>query len=134
MSRFTVILVPDETTDQVRRYRVSRHWLPRAAVAAGVAVVLVAALVFDYVRLRRDAVEVEALRAESAAHQQDLERLGAQVGALEAEFGRLQELERKVRVIANLPGAILAAQVPEAVGAGQGGGDDEAAPGAAAAP
>jgi murein DD-endopeptidase MepM/ murein hydrolase activator NlpD len=127
MSRFTVIVVPDETTDQVRRFRVSRRWLPHLAAATALTTLLGLALVVDWVRLRRDALEVEEIRAESAAHQRDLDALGVQVSSLEQEFGRLRELERKVRVIANLPGAILEAQVPEELGAGQGGGE-EAAP------
>lgn len=125
MSRFTVIVVPDETTDRVRRYRMSRRWLPRLAVGAGLALVLGVGMTVDYVRLRLEAVEVARLREESVAHQAALETLGVQVGTLEQEFERLRELERKVRVIANLPGAIREAQVPEGTAAGQGGGDEE---------
>jgi len=134
MSRLTLILVPDETTDRVRRFRVSRRWLPRALVAAAVLAVAGSVLLVDYVRLRRDAVDVAALRAQSLLHEEELDALGAQVSSLEQEFGRLREFERKVRVIADLPGALPEAGSIAQAHDGQGGPEEEADPAVSAAP
>ena len=76
----------------------------------------------DYVRLRAQAVEVDALRAEAVHNGSQLAELGSEVGGLAKELERLRELERKVRVIANLPGAMREARVPDQPA--QGGGDE----------
>jgi murein DD-endopeptidase MepM/ murein hydrolase activator NlpD len=47
---------------------------------------------------------------------------GSEIGGLAKELERLRELERKVRVIANLPGAMREARVPDQPA--QGGGDE----------
>ena len=119
--RYTLILVTDELSP-VRRMQVSRGGLRRAAGAAiAVGLVLAVGLV-DYVRLRLDAVDVVALQAEAVRQQGELVALGGEVGGLASELERLRELERKVRVIANLPGAMREARVPDP--AGKGGGDE----------
>jgi murein DD-endopeptidase MepM/ murein hydrolase activator NlpD len=119
--RYTLILVTDELSP-VRRMQISRTGVRRglgAAIAAGL--VLAIGLV-DYVRLRKDAVDVAALRIESQRHQGELTALGSTVGEIANELERLQEFERKVRVIANLPGAMREVRVPDQPG--QGGGDE----------
>jgi len=119
--RYTLILVTDELSP-VRRVQVSRSGLRRAVGAAiGAGLVLSIGLI-DYVRLRSDAVDLVALRAEAARHQTELSTLGGEVGGLASELERLRELERKVRVIANLPGAMREARIPDP--AGKGGGDE----------
>jgi len=119
--RYTLILVTDELSP-VRRMQVSRTGL-RRAVGAGIAAALVLTIgLVDYVRLRSDAVEVAELREEAQRHQGELSTLGSEVGGLAEELERLREFERKVRVIANLPGAMHEARVPDQPG--QGGGDE----------
>jgi hypothetical protein len=121
--RYTLILVTDELSP-VRRLQVSRQSLRRAAgVAVALGLVLLIGTV-DYFRVRSDAVEVVTLREEAKRHQGELATLGSEVGGLAAEVERLREFERKVRVIANLPGAMHEARVPEQPG--QGGGDEPA--------
>jgi murein DD-endopeptidase MepM/ murein hydrolase activator NlpD len=119
--RYTLILVTDELSP-VRRMQVSRNGLRRAAGAAIAAGLVIAVGLVDYVRLRFDAVDVVALRADTARQQSELVTLGGEVGGLSSELERLRELERKVRVIANLPGAMREARVPEP--AGKGGGEE----------
>jgi murein DD-endopeptidase MepM/ murein hydrolase activator NlpD len=119
--RYTLILVTDELSP-VRRMQVSRSGLRRVAGAAIAAGLVIAVGLVDYVRLRIGAVDVAALRAETARQQGELVALGGEVGGLASELERLRELERKVRVIANLPGAMREARVPEP--AGQGGGEE----------
>jgi hypothetical protein len=119
--RYTLILVTDELSP-VRRMQVSRNGLHRVAGVAIAAGLLLAIGLVDYVRLRISAVDVVALRAEAVRQQSELVTLGGEVGGLSLELERLRELERKVRVIANLPGAMREARVPEPDG--KGGGDE----------
>jgi murein DD-endopeptidase MepM/ murein hydrolase activator NlpD len=119
--RFTLILVTDELSP-VRRMQLSRRMLRRAVGGAlAVAAVLAIGLV-DYVRLRRERVDVAALRTEAQRHGGELSTLGSEVGDISRELERVRELERKVRVIANLPMAVKEARVPEQ--AGKGGADE----------
>jgi murein DD-endopeptidase MepM/ murein hydrolase activator NlpD len=127
--RYTLILVTDELSP-VRRVQVSRTSLRRAMGAAVAVGLLLAIGLVDYVRLRSSAVEVATLREEAQRHQGELASLGSEVGGLAAELERLREFERKVRVIANLPGAMREARVPDQPG--QGGGDE--LPGTVTAP
>jgi murein DD-endopeptidase MepM/ murein hydrolase activator NlpD len=119
--RYTLILVTDELSP-VRRLQISRRTIQRALGAAGAVALLLTIGLVDWVRLRAQAVEVAVLREESKRHQGELAELGSEVGGLADELERLRELERKVRVIANLPGAMREARVPEQPG--QGGGDE----------
>lgn len=119
--RYTLILVTDELSP-VRRMQVSRRGIRRAVGAAAAAALVLTVGLVDYVRLRAEAVEVETLREEARLRVGQLSELGAEVGGLSEEVERLRELERKVRVIANLPGAMQEARVPAQPG--QGGGDE----------
>jgi hypothetical protein len=119
--RYTLILVTDELSP-VRRLQISRQSIRRAAGAGLFATLLLTVGLVDWIRLRAQAVEVTTLREEAKRHQGELATLGAEVGGLSDELERLRELERKVRVIANLPGAMREARVPEQPG--QGGGDE----------
>jgi murein DD-endopeptidase MepM/ murein hydrolase activator NlpD len=120
MNRVQVIVVPDETS-AVRRYQLPRRlieWAPWAGVA--LALLMLAGGV-DYVRLRLDAAELARLRQQTVQHRAELDTLAGSLASLEEEFGRLWEFERKVRVIADLPGAMLEAEVPDEAAAGLGG-------------
>jgi len=119
--RYTLILVTDELSP-VRRMQLSRRTLRRATTAALMAGAVLALGLVDYVRLRLDRVEVATLRDEARRYGGELSTLGSEVGDLAAELERVRELERKVRVIANLPQAVREARVPDH--AGQGGADE----------
>jgi murein DD-endopeptidase MepM/ murein hydrolase activator NlpD len=124
MDRLQVIVVPDET-GAVRRYQVPR-WLPtHAPWVAVVLAVLVLGGGVDWVRLRLDAAEVVRLRQQTAEQRQELDTLAGSLASLEEEFARLWEFERKVRVIADLPGAMVEAEVPDDDSAGLGGDVEE---------
>ena len=119
--RYTLILVTDELSP-VRRMQISRSSLRRATGAALVAGAVLALGLVDYVRLRHDQMDVGTLRAEAQRHGGELSTLGSEVGGIALELERVRELERKVRVIANLPQAVREARVPDH--AGQGGADE----------
>jgi murein DD-endopeptidase MepM/ murein hydrolase activator NlpD len=116
-ARLTLIVVPDETaTAPVRRLQISRalvhHGLWTAVVSLLLGVGVGGLVAADYVRLRRDAVDVEVLRGEAARHETELSGLASSVNGLEGELERLREFERKVRVMADLPTALV--ETPEA--------------------
>ena len=127
---YNLILVSDELSP-VRRYRLTKKRIRLVLAAAAAIALLIVGGMVDYVRLRIEAVEVESLRAQTVEQQGELTLLASQVGELSSEFGTLRELERKVRVIANLPGGVDEAKVPEVLD-GRGGyaeaGDEALAP------
>jgi murein DD-endopeptidase MepM/ murein hydrolase activator NlpD len=111
--RVTVIVVPDETSP-VRRFQVPRALLRHGIWIAALVAMLVTAGLVDYIRLRVEAVEVEQLRVETRRHRENLLELTEDVSVLERELARVQEFERKVRVIADLPAAMTEASAPAA--------------------
>lgn len=125
MDRLTVIVVPDETSP-VRRYRVPRRLVTRGPWIAAAALLLIIVGAVDYGRLRLAAVDVARLRAETAGQHEALVALTEQIGTLEEEFDRLRDFERKVRIIADLPGAMVEVHTPEVAARGGQGGPTEA--------
>jgi murein DD-endopeptidase MepM/ murein hydrolase activator NlpD len=116
---YNLILVSDEKSP-VRRFTLTRKRIHQAMLGAGALALVTCIGLVDYVRLRIDAVDVAALRAQTVGQQDELAGLTTEVDGLKSEFAALRELERKVRVIANLPGAVAEARVPE-VPTGRGG-------------
>ena len=102
MGSYTLMVIPDRS-GKVRRFQVSGRCIRRAAWAAGIALLCIGVLAVDWVRARRDTHELDSLRAETVAQQTQLEGLEGAVLTLEQRLGRVSELERKVRVIADLP-------------------------------
>jgi murein DD-endopeptidase MepM/ murein hydrolase activator NlpD len=132
MDRVTLIVVPDAES-AVRRYQVSRRLIRYAPWAAVAIAILVLAGSIDWVRLHLDAADVDSLRQQTARQRGELDRLAGGIVSLEEELGRLREFERKVRVMADLPGAVVEAAAPDGQRDGLGG-DLEASPGAETRP
>jgi len=140
MDRYSLIVVSDGTSP-IRRLDVAKRSVRHAVIGAGVFALLLLALVVDYVRVRIDQAELDHLRVLAQEQQARIDGFEGSVGALEQKLSLVAEFERKVRVIANLPGSVAAggAEVtevgPEEAGSaypvapedGQGG-DEEFAP------
>jgi murein DD-endopeptidase MepM/ murein hydrolase activator NlpD len=60
---------------------------------------------WDYWRKWADNAELAALRVEAAEQREQINRFKESLSGVDAEMARVRELERKVRIIANLPGA-----------------------------
>lgn len=130
MDTLSLIVVADET-QPVRRFELRKVLLKRAAIGAGVFVVALLALGVDYVRMRIDNAELDSLREETVErrkHVADIEQLLDQV---DKRLANVQDLERKVRIIANLPGSaaaggaeVTAVSESESAPGGQGGLDE----------
>jgi murein DD-endopeptidase MepM/ murein hydrolase activator NlpD len=138
MDRITLILVPDERSP-VRRLQVPRALIRYGGWIAALVLLLGAAGLVDWARLRLEARDVAALRAKTAEDQEQLVALAGELRGLEDQLGRLLELERKVRVIADLPAALPEADAPSQLGdarageGGRGGDAEEEAPDVSAA-
>lgn len=120
--RDLTLLVMSGETSPVRRLRIKRAWFKQAAIGGAAVGALLAFAGVDYVKLRIDAVDVDRMRAEAARQHAELETLRGQVTGIAQQFEEIRELERKVRVIANLPDAVREARTP--VQGGQGGAGD----------
>jgi len=109
VKRFTLVIVP-EGIGQVRRFGVSERDLRRLLVI-GAAAGLVFLLGFaHYLMLRGQMAEfsgvraeAEHVRAEAEAARVELQRRAEERQHVADELTRIQEFERRVRVIANLP-------------------------------
>lgn len=123
MQDLTVLIFRDHSSP-VRRFRVARQLVRRAVLIGGGALLVIGAVVFDYVRIRGDSAELESLRIEAAQQREQIQGFSQKMAKLEHRFVRLQEFERQVRVIADLPGATLASKVGEDHAGLGGGGED----------
>lgn len=107
MERYSLIVVSDETSP-IRRFDVSKTSVRRALqVGVAVAVVVLLGLV-DYARVRYEHPELARLRAENAEQRATIEAFDEKVASVSESLDRIQEFERKVRIIANLPGSVAA--------------------------
>jgi murein DD-endopeptidase MepM/ murein hydrolase activator NlpD len=132
MQRYSLIVVTDET-QPIRRFDVARRTLVRAAQGLGLAALLLAFGLVDYVRVRMNHAELLRLRVETAEQRAKIESFDSTVAGVEQRLMRLAEFERKVRTIANLPGqAATGGEDIEQVGGGEGGDLDAGLNGAGA--
>lgn len=107
MERLSVIVVSDETSP-IRRFNVRRTTVKRAVWGAGIVAVLLLVALADWVNVRIQHAELERLRAENAEQQARIDSFDEVVAEVETTLGMVKEFERKVRVIANLPGSAAA--------------------------
>ncbi len=122
-TRYTVILGPEDQS-AVRRYTVIGSNVKRALIGLGVLGFFALVLAGDWVRLRLQAVDVDKLRAETMAQREEIVSLSEDVTHANQELARLAELERKIRIIADLPATLAQTGDIEAQD-GRGGPDDE---------
>lgn len=107
MRDYTLMLVGDERSP-VRRFHLPAQILKRVTIGAAITVLVGFVGFWDYWRLRADNAELDSLRIESAEQREQLQLFEQTIEQVESELTRVKELERKVRIIANLPGASAA--------------------------
>lgn len=105
MERYSLIVVTEETAP-VRRFDVRKDIVKRALVAGAIAAALLLIGMVDYVRLRVDNHELAGLRVETAEQRAKIEAFDSRVAEVRKRLESVGEFERKVRVIANLPGSV----------------------------
>jgi len=104
MESYTLIWVKDAHS-RPQQISVPKVRVKQAAIAAGIAAVLLLAAVWDYWRLRADNVELAGLRVEAMEQREQITLFQNRLTQVDDQLNRVTELERKVRIIANLPGA-----------------------------
>ncbi len=104
MESYTLIFVRDQRSRPVQ-ISVPKPRVQQAAIAAVVLVLIGMVAVWDYWRLRADNAELAALRIETLEQREQIELFGNRIAEVDASIDRVADLERKVRIIANLPGA-----------------------------
>lgn len=104
MDTFSLIVVSDETAP-VRRFEIRKKLVKQAAWGAGIFAFVILALLVDYVRVRIDNQELDGLRAETIERREQVVTFQRTLSNVDEELTRLQDFERKVRIIANLPGS-----------------------------
>lgn len=107
MDRYTLIVVADERSP-VRRFQVPRVLVKRAVWGAAALLAVLLLLGIDYVRVRIDNLELEGLRSETAEQREQLDAFQQTLSTVESDLTRIRDFERKVRIIANLPGSAAA--------------------------
>ena len=104
MEFYTIMLVVDARSP-VKRFQIAKATVRKACIGLGVAAAILAAGLWDYVRLRADNAELGSLRVEVAEQQEQIDGFEKTLTTAENQLDEVRELERKVRIIANLPGA-----------------------------
>lgn len=104
MKDYTLMLVGDERSP-VRRFHLRAQVVKKVAIGVAVAALVGLVGFWDYWRLRADNAELASLRIEAAEQREQLQLFEQTIAQVESELTRVKELERKVRIIANLPGA-----------------------------
>ena len=103
MDTYTV-MVMENPLAPVRRFQVPKSLVRRAVLLAVAVVLAIAGAGWDYWRLRADNAELGMLRVMAAEQRQQIRLFDKTLSSVEAELGRVKDFERKVRIIANLPG------------------------------
>jgi murein DD-endopeptidase MepM/ murein hydrolase activator NlpD len=104
MDRYSLIVVSDETAP-VRRFEIPKLWVRRGVIAAGVAGLLGFGIAIDYVRVKLDNRELAGLREETEARRAQVAEFQKKLEGVDLKLSQLHEFERKIRIIANLPGS-----------------------------
>jgi len=105
MERYSLIVIADETSP-IRRFDVRKGLVRRAIWGAAIVACLLVIGLVDYVRVRIDQVALKALRIENAEQRAQIENFSEALSGVEFDLARLRNFERKVRIIANLPGSV----------------------------
>ncbi len=104
MDRYSIIVVAEETAP-VRRYEIRKDLARRLLWCAGVVAVLLTVCLVDYIRVRIAHSELDHLRVEVADQRNQIESFDATLNGVRSTLANIGEFERKVRIIANLPGS-----------------------------
>lgn len=104
METYTLIVVGDERAP-MRRFQVPRARIRHAVIAAGAAFLLLVGVGVHYGFTLRENAELAGYRVEANSQREQIQTFEKTLSELQGEITRVREFERKVRIIANLPGA-----------------------------
>ncbi|MBW2493544.1 MAG: M23 family metallopeptidase [Deltaproteobacteria bacterium] len=104
MDSYSIIVVAEETAP-VRRFEIRKALVRRLAWVAGGLALLLTACLADYIYVRIAHSELKMLRVEVAEQQSQIDSFDATLEGVRSTLANIGEFERKVRIIANLPGS-----------------------------
>jgi murein DD-endopeptidase MepM/ murein hydrolase activator NlpD len=96
---FTLIVVPDQATAEVRRYHFKKKWLLQAAIATAVLFAVIGSGAVHYFFVARDASENRSLRDENLALKAELRAIGEKVEHMSGTLDRVERFDQKLRAI-----------------------------------
>jgi murein DD-endopeptidase MepM/ murein hydrolase activator NlpD len=99
--KYSIIIIP-EGHHCTRRFQVSRNWVQLLAAVLVMAGVAVGGLVYHSSRIHLDRAELQRLRSERRAYQQDLRTMAGRLQALQKEMVVLANNDTKVRLMTKL--------------------------------
>ena len=103
MESYTLIFVRDQHARPVQ-IAIPKARVKQAVIGAAVTLLLGSVLAWDYWRLRADNAELAGLRVEAFEQREQIAVFRTRLETVDDEIAKVGELERKVRIIANLPG------------------------------
>jgi hypothetical protein len=103
MDSYTLIFVRDQRARPVQ-IAIPKQRVKQAMIGAAVALLVGAVLAWDYWRLRADNAELAGLRVEAMEQREQIAVFRNRLVEVDSTMAKVGELERKVRIIANLPG------------------------------
>jgi len=104
MDRYSIIVVAEETAP-VRRFEIRKDLVRRLVWCAGVLAMLLTVCLGDYIRVRIAHGELGRLRVEVAEQRDQIDSFDVTLSGVRSTLANIGEFERKVRIIANLPGS-----------------------------
>lgn len=103
MEAYTLIFVRDQRARPVQ-IAIPKVRVKQTVIGVAIAVVIGCVAVWDYWRLRADNAELADLRVEALEQREQIAVFRTRLATVDEEIAKVGELERKVRIIANLPG------------------------------
>ncbi len=103
MESYTLIFVRDQHSRPVQ-FSIPKRRVRQAAITAGLVATIGLVLAWDYWRLRTDNVELAGLRIEAFEQREKIAVFKNRLHQVDEQITKVTDLERKVRIIANLPG------------------------------
>jgi murein DD-endopeptidase MepM/ murein hydrolase activator NlpD len=103
MDSYTLIFVRDQHARPVQ-VAIRKQRVRQAVIGAVILLLVGLGFAWDYGRLRADTAELAELRLEAIEQREQIIAFQDRIEVVDAAMSRVEELERKVRIIANLPG------------------------------
>lgn len=100
--RYLTLFVLTNDASKTKQFKLPVNVLKAAAGAFAALFVVFAFVVFDYARLKGNAIELNRLKNETTAQKIELQGLSGKIRGMEAELSKLNVFDRKLRIIANI--------------------------------
>jgi len=98
---YTLIVVPSDGKT-VKKISLSAKSLLRFAAFIGVVLLVAGFLAYDYINIQREKFELARLRSQTKEQKAQIEGLVAKVDQFSTKMEELRQIDKKIRIIANL--------------------------------